>query len=155
MKRFLSEIVSRAPLKVKNRLTWMREAARCASFAHNLKRPFITNAVSAGEVTVLTTPPLTHASRHHHSDLKLPQKLWPCATPASTHSKCVGNPVGLGQLRAVSSSRSRVFYLVAVHGVLGRPGGDGDGVWLAAAVALAVSVFASLPEKRHNISVTI
>lgn len=40
-----------------------------------------------------------------------------------------------------------VFYLVAVYGVLRRPGGDGDGVWLAAAVALTVSVLASLPEQ--------
>lgn len=52
--------------------------------------------------------------------------------------------------------RSRcVFYLVAVYGVLRRPGGYGDGVWLAAAVALAVSVFTSLPEQTRNITILI
>lgn len=44
----------------------------------------------------------------------------------------------------------RVSYLVAVYGVLGRPGGDGDGVWLAAAVSLTVSIFASLPAQTHT-----
>lgn len=64
----------------------------------------------------------------------------------------MGNPVGPRQLCTISSSHVPcaracvcVFYLVAVYGVLRRPGGDGDGVWLAAAVALTVSVLASLP----------
>lgn len=36
-------------------------------------------------------------------------------------------------------------YLVTVGGVLGRPGGDGDGVWLTAGVSQAVCVLAGLP----------
>lgn len=43
-----------------------------------------------------------------------------------------------------------VSYLVAVYSVLGRPGGDGDGVRLAAAVSLTVSIFASLPAQTHD-----
>lgn len=44
----------------------------------------------------------------------------------------------------------RVSYLVAVYSVLGRPGGDRDGIRLAAAVALTVSILTSLPEHTHT-----
>ncbi len=43
-----------------------------------------------------------------------------------------------------------VSYLVAVYSVLGRPGGDRDGIRLAAAVALTVSILTSLPEHTHK-----
>lgn len=43
-----------------------------------------------------------------------------------------------------------ISYLVAVYSVLGRPGGDGDGIWLAATISLTVSIFTSLPEHNQN-----
>lgn len=42
-------------------------------------------------------------------------------------------------------------YLVAVGRVLGRPGGDGDGVWLAAGVAQTVCVFTGFSESDSDL----
>lgn len=64
----------------------------------------------------------THTSGHHQSDLKCPRKhtwppawvslqLLPYAAPAHAHSNCLGNPVGLRQLRAISSSQIPVCVL--------------------------------------------
>lgn len=61
-------------------------------------------------------------------------------------------PFSKGVLESFFSSFSVVYilcdvsYLVAVYSVLGRPGRDGDGVWLAAAITLTVSILSSLPE---------
>lgn len=71
-----------------------------------------------------------------------------CPAPAAAHLSCTGNPVALIQLWVVSSSG--VSYLVAVYSVLGCPGCYRDGVWLAAAVSLTVSVFTSLPAETHS-----
>lgn len=81
------------------------------------------------------------------------------SAPAAAHGSCSGDPVVQAQLRVNSSLQSQpssddslrtcsdwASYLVTVYGVLGCPGGDGDGIWLAAAVSLTVSIFPSLPE---------
>lgn len=41
-------------------------------------------------------------------------------------------------------------YLVTVHCVLGGPRGNGDGVWLAAPIPLAVNILHSIPAGRRE-----
>lgn len=111
----MSEIMNGALMKVKNRLTCMWEDARYTSLAqmpaHNLKRPFITNCFSVAmwwlfsSHTLKETINLTSSAQENtdNPSLGLP-------ATAALHN-CLGNPVGMRHLRAISSSQIPVCVL--------------------------------------------
>lgn len=70
----------------------------------------------------------------------------PCCCSFKLHRKPCSADTAVGR-QLVSDG---VSYLVAVYSVLGCPGCYWDGVWLAAAVSLTVSVFTSLPAETHS-----
>lgn len=113
---------------------------------HRVSTHYIANCLSLIQIIYKTL--------YIHINLSEVTSTW--RAPAAAYSSCMGDPVAQRQVWLISSSLTespaavftcsgRVSYLVAVYSVLGRPGSYGDGVWLAAAVSLAVSVFTSLP----------
>lgn len=66
-------------------------------------------------------------------------------------------PLGVNSPGVVKPTRSlggrkvgALSYLVTVHCVLRGPRGNGDGVWLAAPIPLAVNILYSIPAGRRE-----
>lgn len=101
--------------------------------------------------------------RHLHTVTYL---LQPCSSHSGWHRETTAPEVGLhsgrsssggnspGVVKPTRSLRGRklgtLSYLVTVHCILRGPGGDGDGIWLAASIPLAVNILHSIPAGRRE-----